>query len=155
MATATTLEIQAIRYVERSRTMGFLDRLKGTTESAPATTSKVGLGPSPDHIDLKNRFKWLRSSGVNAPAHIDSMTSTGISDKPGGTEYMITLTVSPDGGEAYAVTTNQYVYPDAPFSEGDDVTVRVDPDDRDLVMIFDKARAELLTEGATRPPGRV
>ena len=135
--------------------MGVLDWLKGSRESAQATTSTVGAGPSPHHIDLNHRYKWLRTSGINAPARIDSMTPTGITDKPGGKEYVITLTVSPDGGEAYAVTTNQYVYPDAPFNEGEDVTVRVDPDDRDLVMIFDKARAQLLTEGATRPPGRV
>jgi hypothetical protein len=48
--------------------------------------------------------------------------------------------VSPPGGDAYAVTTNQYVYPSAPLSEGQDVTVRVDPDDRDVVMIFGNER---------------
>jgi hypothetical protein len=124
---------------ERSRTMGFLDTLKGSRESAQATTSKVGAGPSPDHIALAHRFKWLRRNGVDTPAHIDAMASTGITDRPGGTEYMIRLTVSPAEGDAYAVMTNQYVYPSAPLSEGDDVTVKVDPDDRDVVMIFGKA----------------
>jgi hypothetical protein len=130
--------VQATRHVERSRTMGFLDRLKGPAESAQATTSKVGAAPSPHHIALAHRAKWLMSKGVDTPAHIDSMISTGIIDKPGGTEYMIALTVSPAVGEAYAVTTNQYVYPSAPLSEGEDVTVKVDPDDRDVVWIFGK-----------------
>ena len=116
--------------------MGFLDRLKGLT--AQATTGKVGAGPSPDHIALAHRAKWLMSKGVDTPAHIDSMASTGIIDKSGGTEYMITLTVSPAVGDAYVVTTNQYVYPSAPLSKGEDVTVKVDPDDRDVVWILGK-----------------
>ena len=116
--------------------MGFLDSLKGGSRVAQATTSKVGAGPSPHHIDLAHRAQWLMRKGVDTPAHIDSMASTGITDRPGGTEYMIRLTVSPVGGDAYAVTTNQYVYPSAPLSEGEDVTVKVDPDDRDVVMIL-------------------
>jgi hypothetical protein len=120
--------------------MGFLEHLKGTAESPQTTTSEVGLGPSPHHIDLAHRAKWLRTNGVDTPAHIDAMASTGITDKPGGTEYMIRLTVSPAGGDAYAVTTNQYVYPSAPLSEGQNVTVKVDPDDHDVVMIFGNER---------------
>ena len=117
--------------------MGFLDRLKGLTGSAQATTGKVGA--SPHHIALAHRAQWLMSKGVDTPAHIDSMASTGIIDKSGGTEYMITLTVSPAVGDAYVVTTNQYVYPSAPLSKGEDVTVKVDPDDRDVVWILSKA----------------
>jgi hypothetical protein len=128
--------------------MGFLDRLKRTSESAQTTTSKVGAGPSPHHIDLAHRTKWLMSKGVDAPAHIESMTSTGITDKSGGTEFMITLTVSPPGGDAYEVTTNEYVYPSAPVSEGDHVTVKVDPDDRDVVMIFGTSESSAALDSA-------
>jgi hypothetical protein len=123
--------------------MGSQDLLKGSGASARATTSKVGAGPSPHHIDLAHRFKWLMRYGVDTPAHIDAMASTGITDRPGGTEYMIRLTVSPAGGDAYAVTTNQYVYPSAPLSEGQDVTVKVDPDDRNVVMIFGNVSTDL------------
>ena len=119
----------------KSKAMGFLDSLKGSAASAQGTTSKFGAGPSPHHIALAHRAKWLMSKGVGTPAHIDAMASTGIIDKSGGTEYMIRLTVSPAVGDAYAVTTNQYVYPSAPLSEGRDVTVKVDPDDRHVVMI--------------------
>jgi hypothetical protein len=77
--------------------------------------------------------------GVDTPAKIDSMTSTGHTDKPGGTEYDISLTIKPVGGESYAISTNQYIYPSNPFSEGENVTVKVDPDDRGVVMIFGHA----------------
>lgn len=127
----------------RSKIRGSLDSSKGGTASPQTTASKVGAGPSPHHIALAHRAKWLRTNGVDTPAHIDAMASTGITDKPGGTEYMIRLTVSPAGGDAYAVTTNQYVYPSAPLSEGQDVTVKVDPDDRDVVMIFGNVSTDL------------
>jgi hypothetical protein len=127
----------------RSKIMGFLDSLKGSAASPQTTTNKFAAGPSPHHIDLAHRAKWLRANGVDTPAHIDAMASTGITDKSGGTEYMIRLTVSPAGGDAYAVTTNQYVYPSAPLSEGQDVTVKVDPDDRDVVMIFGNVSTDL------------
>jgi hypothetical protein len=119
--------------------MGFLDRLKGAAESAQAATSKVGVGASGDQMALANKAKRLRSEGVDTPAHIDAMTATGNTDKPGGTEYVIDLTVAPAGGDAYPVKINQYVYPATPFAEGEDVTVKVDPADRDVVMIWGKA----------------
>jgi hypothetical protein len=59
--------------------------------------------------------------------------------KVGGTEYDITLTISPAGGAAYTVTTNQYIYPSNPFTEGENVTVKVDPDDANVVMIYGHA----------------
>ena len=119
--------------------MGFMDRLKGAAESVQAQTSKVGVGASAGQMDLANRAKKLMNEGVDTPAHIDSMTSTGNTDTPGGTEYDITVTVSPAGGEPYHVTFNQYIYPTAPFIEGEDVTLKVDPSDPDVVMIFGKA----------------
>ena len=119
--------------------MGFLDRLKGAAESAQAATSKFGVGASAGQMDLANRAQKLTKVGVDTPAHIDSMTPTGNTDTPGGTEYDITLTISPAGGEAYHVTMNQYIYPSNPFTEGENVTVKVDPDEANVVMIFGHA----------------
>lgn len=116
--------------------MGFLDRLKGAAESAQAATSKFGVGASAGQMDLANRAKKLTKVGVDTPAHIDSMTPTGNTDTPGGTEYDIALTISPAGGETYQVTMNQYIYPSNPFTEGENVTVKVDPDDANVAMIF-------------------
>ena len=119
--------------------MGFMDRMKKVAESAQAATSKVGVGASAGQMELANRAKKLMSVGVDTPAHIDAMTSTGNTDTPGGTEYTITLTVKPAGGDPYQVDMNQYVYPSSPFSVDQDVTVKVDPDDANTVMIFGKA----------------
>jgi hypothetical protein len=116
--------------------MGFMDKVKKAAESAQAATSKVGVGASGDQMALANKAKRLADKGIDTPAHIDSMTATGNTDTPGGTEYVITLTVKPASGESYPATTNQYVYPSAPFSEGQDVTVKVDPEDSTQVMIF-------------------
>lgn len=119
--------------------MGFMDRMKGAAESVQAATSTVGVGASASQMELGNRAQKLTKVGVDTPAHIDAMNATGNTDKPGGTEYDITLTVTPTGAEAYEVTMNQYIYPSNPFSEGENVTVKVDPDDRNVVMIFGHA----------------
>jgi hypothetical protein len=119
--------------------MGFMDRLKGAAESVQAQTSKVGVGASADQMSLANKAKKLMDSGVDTPAHIDSMEPTGKTDTPGGAENVINATVKPAGGEAYEVTFNQYIYPATPFAAGDDVTVKVDPDDPNTVMIWGKA----------------
>jgi hypothetical protein len=115
-----------------------MDRLKSAAESAQAQTSKVGVGASADQMALANRAKKLMGEGVDTPAHIDSMTATGNTDKPGGTEYVIQLTVKPATGGSYEATMNQYIYPSAPFSDGEDVTVKVDPADPNVLMIFGK-----------------
>jgi len=116
-----------------------MDRLKGAAESAQAATSKFGVGASASQMELANRAQKLTKQGIDTPAHIDAMSATGNTDTPGGTEYNITLAITPAGGDAYQVTTNQYIYPSNPFTEGEDVTVKVDPDDRNVVMIFGHA----------------
>src|SRR5690349_18857645 len=116
--------------------MGFLDKLKGAAESVQAQTSKAGIGADAGQMGLANLGKKLMDSGVDTPAHIDTMTSTGKTDTPGGTEHVIEVTVSPPGGAPYQATFNQYIYPSAPFSAGEDVTVRVDPDDPNAMMLW-------------------
>jgi hypothetical protein len=116
--------------------MGFMDKVKKAAESAQAATNKVGVGASADQMALANKAKRLTDVGVETPAHIDSMTSTGKTDAPGGAEHVIVLTVTPASGAAYQATINQYVYPSNPFSEGQDVKVRVDPEDSTSLMIW-------------------
>jgi hypothetical protein len=118
--------------------MGFMDRLKGAAESVQAQTSKVGIGASADQMALANRGKRLMDHGVETPAHIDSMTPTGNTDTPGGSEHTITVTVTPPDGEPRAATFNQYVYPAAPFAAGEDVIVRIDPEDPNAMMLWGK-----------------
>jgi hypothetical protein len=118
--------------------MGLMDRMKKAAEGAQAATSHVGVGASRGQMDLANRAQALMKEGVDTPAHIDSMTPTGQTDTPGGSEHMIDLTVSPAGAAPYQVTMNQYIYPSAPFAAGENVTVRVLPSDPNTVMIFGK-----------------
>ena len=119
--------------------MGFMDRMKKAAEGAQAATSHVGVGASRGQMDLANRAQQLMKEGVDTPARIDSMTPTGKTDKPGGAENIIELTVSPAGGQPYQVTTNQYIYPQAPFAPGENVIVKVLPSDPQTLMIFDRA----------------
>ena len=119
--------------------MGLLDRVKSAAESAQAATSKFGVGASAEQMALANRAQRLMKVGVDTPGRIDSMTSTGNTDTPGGTEYNISLTISPAGGEAYQATINQYIYPSNPFQTGEDVKVKVDPEDRNVAMLFGHA----------------
>jgi hypothetical protein len=99
----------------------------------------MGVGASAEQMELANRAQKLRNVGVDTPGHIDSMVPTGNTDTPGGTEYNITITVSPAGAEPYEVTTNEYIYPSNPFNAGENVTVKVDPDDRNVLMIYGHA----------------
>lgn len=119
--------------------MGFMDRMKKAAESVSEQTSKVGVGADRGQMDLANLAKKLMSSGVETPAHIDSMTPTGKTDAPGGAETQITVTVKPVGADPYEVSMVQYVYPSVPYSAGEEVTVRVDPDDPNAVMLWGKA----------------
>ena len=118
--------------------MGFMDRVKQAAESAQAQTSKIGVGASGGQIGLANKAQKLMNEGVETPAHINSMTPTGNTDKPGGAENVIKATVKPQGGTPYEVEFNQFIYPSAPFSEGEDVVVRVAPDDPNTVMLWGK-----------------
>ncbi len=118
--------------------MGFMDRFKGVAEAAQAQTSKVGIGATADQMALANRGQRLMNRGVETPAHIDSMAPTGNTDTPGGAEHMITVTVTPTDGEPRAATFNQYIYPAAPFATGDDVIVRIDPEDANSMMLWGK-----------------
>lgn len=115
-----------------------MDRFKGAAEAVQAQTSHIGIGASGDQIALANRGQKLMSAGVETPAHIDSMTPTGKTDTPGGAEHVITVTVTPADGEPRAATFNQYVYPAAPFAAGEDVVVRIDPDDPTAMMLWGK-----------------
>jgi hypothetical protein len=118
--------------------MGFMDKLKGAAESVQAQTSKVGVGADRGQMDLANRAKKLMNEGVDTPATIDSMEPTGATDTPGGAENVITASAHPAGAEAYQLTFKQYIYPSAPFNAGDSVTLKVDPADPSVAMIFGK-----------------
>ena len=116
--------------------MGFKDRFKGLAESAQAATSKMGVGADAGQISLANQAQKLQNEGIDTPAQIESFAPTGKSTPTGYTEQTVTLTVQPADGESYQATATQYMHPNKPFANGEKVTVKVDPSDRNSVMIF-------------------
>jgi hypothetical protein len=116
--------------------MGLKDRLKGLSEAASAATSNLGVGADAGQIDLANQAQKLMNEGVDTPAEIDSVVPTGKSTPRGYTEQTVTLTVRPTDGDPYQATATQYMDPAKPYNTGDEVTVKVDPSDRNSVMIF-------------------
>ena len=116
--------------------MGFKDRFKGLAESAQAATSNLGIGADAGQISLANQAQKLMNEGVDTPAQIESFAPTGKSTPTGYTEQTVTLTVKPPSGDSYQAAATQYMDPKKPFQEGETVTVKVDPSDRNSVMIF-------------------
>jgi hypothetical protein len=93
-----------------------------------------------DQIQQANRANKLAKQGIETPAHIDAMAETGNADATGSKEYEFSLTVSPNGGgRSYSATTLQYIHPSSSFSSGQDVTVKVDPDDSGEVLVWGRA----------------
>jgi hypothetical protein len=90
-----------------------------------------------DQIQQANRANKLAKAGIATPARIESMTETGNADASGSKEYEFALTISPNGGGAsYEAKTWQYIHPSASFASGQDVTVKVDPDDAGEVILW-------------------
>jgi hypothetical protein len=108
--------------------MGFMDKLKGA--------ATMSAGASEDQIHQANRANKLAKDGVETDATIDSLTETGEADASGSKEYEFTLSISPNGGSVYPATTRQYIHPSASFTEGQEVTVKVDPDDSSEVILW-------------------
>lgn len=90
----------------------------------------------PSEIRRANRANRLAKRGIETPAHIDAVAETGNTDASGSREYEFALTVSPGGGESYAASTRQYIHPSASFAAGQDVTVKIDPDDPGEVILW-------------------
>jgi hypothetical protein len=89
-----------------------------------------------EQIHQANRANKLAKLGHETRALIDSMTETGSADATGSKEYEFALTISPNGGSSYPATTRQYIHPSASFSAGQDVTVKVDPNDSGEAILW-------------------
>jgi hypothetical protein len=83
------------------------------------------------------RTNRLATAGIDNAARIDAMVETGNSDANGSREYEVSLTVHPTRAASYEATTRQYIHPSANFSEGMDVTVKVDPSDSGELILWD------------------
>ena|SRR6266542_3870681 len=111
--------------------MGFLDSLKGTAKQAMSPGSQTAE---------RDKIQKINQSGVEARATVNSMKETG-TQLGGGHQIDFELTVHPASGEDYTVSTSQSMH-DATLqgvAEGGDVTVKVDPDDPQSLMVWGAA----------------
>ena len=108
--------------------MGFMDQFKGAMQ-----------GPSAQDMGYMQKVTKLNESGVEAPATIKRLAATGRTDMGGGTEYEVEVEVKPADGAPYPATFNQYMHEGSMgswASEGADVKVRMDPDDRSSMILW-------------------
>src|SRR3954449_11427479 len=112
--------------------MGFLDKIMGTSKQA--ANPKAGMNE-------RDKIMKINKSGVEARATVDSMQETG-TQLGGGHQIDFQLTVHPaDGGADYQVSASQSLH-DATLqgiAQGGDVIVKVDPDDRQSLMVWGPA----------------
>jgi hypothetical protein len=115
----------------KEKTMGFLDKMKGTAKQA------VNPGGQ-----MKERDKIMRinQSGVEANATVDAMREVG-TQLGGGHQIEFELTVHPDQGDDYPVSTSQSMHEQTlrGVSEGGRVIVKVDPDDPQSLLVWGAA----------------
>jgi hypothetical protein len=108
--------------------MGFLDKLKGTAQQA---VNPGGMMAERDKIQRINK------AGVQTTATVNSMKEVG-TQLGGGHQIEFDLTVHPDGGGDYPVHLSQSLH-DATLQgivEGGKVTVKVDPDDPQSLLVW-------------------
>ena len=111
--------------------MGFMDKLKGAG-------SAVGMPSGQDMANL-NKVTRLNQVGVEHPAVVSRMHSTGRTDIGGGEEYQFDVEVRPAGGAPYPASFTQYMHVQSMgswVSEGAGVKVRVDPQDASSMMLW-------------------
>jgi hypothetical protein len=80
----------------------------------------------------------LAASGVEAPGTLNSMNDTGETDPGGSKKIEFAVTITPSGGEAYQATISQYMLPAQleGMSEGGAITVKFDPDNPQMALIY-------------------
>lgn len=118
--------------------MGFMDKFK---DAANQASKGMGMGTGMgvgDQAAYQQKAMKLNQSGVNHPATVKSFRETGNTDMGGGKEIEFEVEVQPAGGAPYTTTFTQFMV-DASMStvsEGGQITVRVDPDDPNSMLVW-------------------
>ena len=122
--------------------MGLMDKFKDGMQQAQQAQAGAA-GGAPGYADQRtgymNRVTKLNNSGIEHPATIKSMQSTGKTDMGGGVEYQIGVEVQPAGGSPYDAQFTQFMHEGSMGSwatEGAAVNVRVDPDDPGSMILW-------------------
>ena len=129
--------------------MGFMDQMKDAAKQAQDAAKKAGVSaqdaakgptPGPEDAAMLEKVTKLNESGIEMPATIKRLEPTGKTDVGGvGKEYEVEVEVKPADGDPYPATFTQSMHEQTMGSwatEGADVKVRVDPDDRSSMILW-------------------
>ena len=111
--------------------MGLLDKVKGTAKQAMSPGGQMAE---------RDKIQRINQSGVGTRATVNSMRETG-TQLGGGHQIEFELTVHPASGADYQVSTSQSMHDVTlqGIAEGGDVTVKVDPEDPQSLMVWGPA----------------
>ena len=104
-----------------------------------------------------SRANRLLQVVLEMPAVLRSFELGKPSPLHGGVPVRVELTVEPPGGAAYEVSGDQIMQPSMAdtLAAGRHVTVRVDPDDRQSVLVWATAPAAAAADGPEEPATRI
>jgi hypothetical protein len=113
--------------------MGFMDKLKGMSETAGAAMRM----PTSEDMAYAQRAQRLHQVGVEVPAVLNSLEPTGQKDMSGAEQYRFDVTVTRPDGSTTAGTFTQYLLAGqlgAWTTPGSAVRVKIDPDDPSAML---------------------
>ena len=119
------------------------DPLAGAGLRQKLMAAAVGV-PRTAPADMAEKLRYallgqkLMTSGVEAPAVINTVNRSGDVQLGGAVDAVIEVTIKPAEGDAYAATIRQPLLPAVldGFSTGDAITVRCDPQDPTAALIY-------------------
>jgi len=115
--------------------MGFMDQYKDMAQQAQQAQGGQGAPPGMDDtaemMKMAEKYNKLAQSGIERKGKILAGQGTGRTDVGGSLEYEFKVEITPDGGEPYEATIQQFVHPQnvEHFPVGKELTVKVDPED--------------------------
>ena len=125
--------------------MGFMDQMKDAAKQAQEAAKQAGAQaqdamPGGADAAYRDKVMKLNEAGVDTPATIKRLEPTGKTDAGGaGKEYEVEVEVKPADGDPYTATFTQSMHEQTMGSwatEGADVNVRVDPDDKSSMILW-------------------
>lgn len=124
----------------KDKAAGLMSQAQEAIQQAGASAagfdlSGVNMNPSADEIAAQqaeaNRVNKIMKQGIEAPAVIKAIRAVGSEQLGGGTPHEFDVTVTPSGASPYDTTVQQSMLAAqmAGLTEGQNVTVKYDPDD--------------------------
>ena len=125
--------------------MGFMDKMKGMQQQAQDAMSNAGgMQQATGGGDMAAQAAYaqlaqkLGAAGVEAPGTANAIRPTGETDMGGGQKVEFDVTIAPTGGGPYQTTISQSMLPAQleGISEGGAITVKYDPDNPQMALIY-------------------